>query len=81
MADTNGGPAQRLQFGDINPVKAADETAYTSALKNSKISEKATYADLEDQAVQIADADLNRKKKQVPYGHTSQLSHKTCAYC
>lgn len=70
MTETNesNNAVQRIQFGDeISPVKSVDENAiaYTSVLHSSRVSEKVSYADLEEQAIAIADEDLNGKKKQV----------------
>lgn len=60
MADSE--PAQRIQFGEeIHPVKTATSKVYN---KDPSLSEKRSF-DVEDSAVQIANADLNRKKKQV----------------
>jgi KUP system potassium uptake protein len=60
-------PIQRVAFGDgIHPVKSSGPTVYTTSRKES-ISEKNGY-DVEDRAAQIADADLNRKKKQTYSG-------------
>ncbi|KAL3423616.1 potassium transporter [Phlyctema vagabunda] len=71
MADSAGIPIQRIQFGDeINPAVTTEDTGYSSALNSSKVSEKVTYADLEAQAIEIANADVNRKKKQTFTGWT-----------
>ncbi|RDW71230.1 putative potassium transporter 8 [Coleophoma cylindrospora] len=71
MADIDGGLAQRIQFSEeINPATSGNEATYNSALRESKVSQKTTYADLEEQAIQIADADLNRKNKQTYTGWT-----------
>ncbi len=60
MADSE--TAQRVQFGeDINPVKTATSNVYN---KDYSLSEKNGF-DVEDRAMQIANADLNQKKKQV----------------
>ena len=56
-------PIQRIAFGDgIHPVKSSGPDVYSKTLKQS-VSEKNDF-DVEDRAAQIADADLNRKKKQ-----------------
>ena len=58
-------PVQRIQFGDeISPVKKT-VTSYSNANKDPSLSEKAGGYDLEERAIQIADQDLNQKKKQV----------------
>jgi KUP system potassium uptake protein len=60
---TESEPIQRVAFGDgIHPVKSTGATVYSTGRKQS-ISEKDGY-DIEERAAQIADADLNRKKKQ-----------------
>ena len=60
MADSD--IAQRIQFGeDIHPVKTASSKVYN---KDPSVSEK-NGLDIEDRAVQIANEDLNQKKKQV----------------
>lgn len=62
MAESD--PIQHVNFGEgIHPVKSAGATRYSIGHKEQSISEKAVY-DVEDTAAQIADADLNRKKKQ-----------------
>lgn len=71
MADSD--PIHRVQFGEgIYPVKSAG--AYSTAHKEPSISEKAGY-DVEDRAAQIADVDLNQKKKQVSLSHQSLKDH------
>jgi hypothetical protein len=60
----NPEPAQRIQFGeDIQPVisKTTHITSHDLAFE----SEKALRHDEEEWAVQITNADLNSKKKQV----------------
>jgi KUP system potassium uptake protein len=53
---------QHIQFGEeIHPVKTATSKIYN---KDDSLSEKNGY-DIEDRAMQIANADLNQKKKQV----------------
>jgi KUP system potassium uptake protein len=60
MADSE--TAQRIQFGEeIHPVKTATSKVYN---KDPSLSEKNGF-DIEDRAMQIANADLNQKKKQV----------------
>jgi KUP system potassium uptake protein len=60
MADLE--TAQRIQFGEgIHPVKTATSKVYN---KDPSFSEKNGF-DIEDRAIQIANADLNQKKKQV----------------
>jgi KUP system potassium uptake protein len=62
MAESD--PIQRIAFGEgIHPVKSAGATIYSTGRKQS-VSEKDGY-DVEERAAQIADADLNQKKKQV----------------
>ena len=59
-------PIQHIQFGDeINPVKTASSRVYSIASKEPSLPEKAAGHDLEEKAVQIANEDLNRKRKQV----------------
>jgi KUP system potassium uptake protein len=56
--------AQRIQFGEeIHPVKPSTSKVYN---KDPSLSEKKSF-DVEDRAIQIANADLNQKKKQVNY--------------
>ena len=60
MADSE--PPQHIQFGgEIHPVKTAASKVYE---KDPSLSEKNDF-DVEDRAMQIANADLNQKKKQV----------------
>lgn len=60
MADSETSP--RIQFGeDIHPVKTSTSKVYN---KDASLSEKNGF-DVEDRALQIANADLNQKKKQV----------------
>ncbi len=56
--------AQHIQFGDdINPAKAPNSSyGYKQELA---ISEKLAGVDAEERAIQIANADLNHKHKQV----------------
>lgn len=55
---------QRLQFEDgIHPIKTAGSRAYSISSKERPLPEKAGGYDLEERAVQIANDDLNRKKK------------------
>ena len=69
MAESS--PAQRIQFGDeINPIRKTS-TAYSNAVKEPSLSEKAAGHDLEEKAIQIADQDLNQKKKQVRTSRSS----------
>jgi len=57
---------QRIQFGDdIHSVKQSESSPYATALDKSKMSQKVTGFDIEEKAVEIANADLNHKKKQV----------------
>jgi KUP system potassium uptake protein len=54
--------SQRIHFGEeIHPAKSATSKTYN---KDPSISEKNGF-DIEDHAMQIANADLNQKKKQV----------------
>ena len=58
--------AQRIQFGDeISPVKSTGATAYSDGHKEPSLVEKRADYDTEEMALQIADADLNSRKKQV----------------
>lgn len=60
MADSE--TVQRIQFGEeIYPVKTKTSNVYN---KEHSPSEKNDF-DIEDRAMQIANADLNKKKKQV----------------
>jgi KUP system potassium uptake protein len=60
---------QRIQFGDeIHPVKSTGTTAYSGTRKDAFLSEKTGGYDLEEKAVNIANEDLNRKKKQTYKG-------------
>lgn len=60
MADSE--TPQRIQFGEeIHPVKTSTSKVYN---KDASLSEKNGF-DIEDRALQIANADLNREKKQV----------------
>jgi hypothetical protein len=62
MADLE--TVQRIQFGEeIHPVKTGTSKVYN---KDPSLSEKNGF-DIEDRAMQIANADLNQKKKQVRY--------------
>lgn len=62
MAESD--PIQRVQFGDgIDPVKSAGATVYSTLQKEPSIPEKTGY-DVEGTAAQIADGDMNGKKKQ-----------------
>jgi len=61
MADSE--PSQHIHFG-IHPVKSAASKVYN---KDPSLSEKVDF-DVEDRAMQIANADLNQKKKQVSRG-------------
>lgn len=55
-----------IQFGDeIQPVKSNGAPSYTAVLRDSKVSQRVTSHDLEEKAVQLANEDLNTKKKQV----------------
>lgn len=64
MADPT--PAPRIQFGEeIHPVKSAG--VYSAMVKDAALLEKNGGLDLEQRALQIADSDLNRKKKQVMF--------------
>jgi hypothetical protein len=69
MADQDSIRAQQqshIQFGDeIRPVKSNGAPPYTSVLRDSKVSQRITSHDLEEKAVQLANVDLNTKKKQV----------------
>lgn len=57
--------AQRIQFGeDIHPAKTAISKVYN---EDPSFPEKNGF-DIEDRAMQIANADLNQKKKQVSAG-------------
>lgn len=60
-------PIQRVQYEEgIHPVKSKNESAhYSKALEEHALSEKNSSADLEERAVRLANADLNRKNKQV----------------
>jgi hypothetical protein len=57
----------RIQFGDeIKPVKSGSATVYaTAAGRNPSLSEKYDSNDVEIGARNVADEDINRKKKQV----------------
>jgi hypothetical protein len=85
MADST--PIQRIQFGDeISQVKST-KNVYTSAHKHPSLDEKAGAVDFEERAIQIADADLNKKKKQARYYRSSyplfgiDSIHFTAAFC
>jgi hypothetical protein len=68
MAESD--PIQHIQFGeDVQPVKSAGATVYSTGHKDQSISEKADY-DIEDRVAKIADADLNSKKKQASSPYT-----------
>jgi hypothetical protein len=55
---------QHVQFGEeIQPARMTASKAYTNDL--ASFSEKSAGVDLEERAVQIANEDLNHKKKQV----------------
>jgi hypothetical protein len=55
---------QHIQFGEeIQPARTTASKAYTKDL--ASFSEKSAGVDLEERAVQIANEDLNHKKKQV----------------
>jgi hypothetical protein len=57
-------PIQHIQFGEeIQPTRTTASKAYTKDL--ASFSEKYAGVDLEERAVQIANEDLNHKKKQV----------------
>ena len=57
-------PIQYIQFGEeIQPARTTASKAYTKDL--ASFSEKSAGVDLEERAVQIANEDLNHKKKQV----------------
>lgn len=57
---------QRIQFGaDINVAKPSEKSVYTQVLDDSAVSQRVTTQDLEERAVQLANSDLNHKKKQV----------------
>jgi len=61
-------PIQRVQFGEeIHPVKSTG--VYSSTVREASLSEKNEDVNFEERAVQIADADANRKKKQVCHSH------------
>jgi hypothetical protein len=63
MAESD--PIQRVAFGEgKHPLRSTGATIYSTGHKEQSISEKTVY-DVEDTAAQIADADLNSKKKQV----------------
>lgn len=49
---------------DIRPVNSHNRAA-SPARENASISEKTTDRDVEEQAIEIANADLNSKNKQV----------------
>ncbi|KAF4636440.1 hypothetical protein G7Y89_g1645 [Cudoniella acicularis] len=68
MADSI--PIQRIQYGEeTNPVKSKNgSTVYASAHDEHSLSEKNHGPDLEERAVQLANADLNAKKKQTYTG-------------
>jgi KUP system potassium uptake protein len=56
-------PIQHIQFGEeIQPARTTASKAYTKDL--ASFSEKSAGVDLEERAVQIANEDLNHKKKQ-----------------
>ncbi|KAH6681627.1 putative potassium transporter 5 [Halenospora varia] len=63
-------PIQRVQYEEgIHPVKSKNESAhYSKALEEHALSEKNSSADLEERAVRLANADLNRKNKQTYTG-------------
>lgn len=66
MADSSS--IQHVQFGgDIEPVKTRNNSVVYSKAHNGRpsLSEKTEPVDVEDRAAQIADEDLNSKKKQV----------------
>jgi len=74
MADSE--LTQRVQFGEeIHPVKTAKSArSYSAFVKDAASAEKTEEVDLEQRANQIADSDLNRKKKQASYAlHSSHL--------
>jgi hypothetical protein len=57
-------PIQHIQFGEeIQPARTTASKAYTKDL--ASFSEKSAGVDLEERAIQIANEDLNHKKKQV----------------
>ncbi|KAM3068697.1 hypothetical protein ACMFMG_010875 [Clarireedia jacksonii] len=59
-----------IQFGDeIKPVKSHG-VPYTDVLRESKVSQRVTSHDLEEKAVQLANEDLNTKRKQTYRGWT-----------
>lgn len=67
MSDT----PQHIQFGDeIKPVRSnrsniSNGLPFGDVLGESKVSQAATSHDFEEKALEIANEDLNRKKKQV----------------
>lgn len=64
MADISIAP--RIQFeGETHPVKTTGEATSSTVQNGASLSEEVEGYDLEAKAVQIADADLNHKKKQV----------------
>jgi hypothetical protein len=73
MADSE--PIQRVQFGEeIHPVKTTKSVrSYTTFVKDAALAEKTEEADLEQRADQIADSDLNRKKKQASYAPYTRI--------
>lgn len=61
MAD----PSQHIQFRDeIKPVRS-NGLAFGDVLAESKVSQMASSYDFEEKALEIANEDLNKKKKQV----------------
>lgn len=58
-------PIQRVAFGDdIHPVKSAGATIYSTGRKQSISEKDGDSYDIENRAAQIANEDLNQKKKQ-----------------
>ncbi|KAF7879587.1 hypothetical protein EAF04_000782 [Stromatinia cepivora] len=67
MAD----PTQRIHFGDeIKPMRSnrSNGLAFGDVLAESKVSQAATSHDFEEKALEIANEDLNKKKKQTYTG-------------
>ncbi|CAD6442667.1 46d617b6-b905-4ce3-b3ef-7f9893f81754 [Sclerotinia trifoliorum] len=67
MAD----PAQQIHFGDeIKPMRSnrSNRLAFSDVLAESKVSQAATSHDFEEKALEIANEDLNKKKKQTYTG-------------